>query len=236
ASITINGGALQLAGNLSNSGTFSNAAGTLELTGTGVQLVNGISTLANLTVNGSGTKGINRNLTITGALTMTAGLLNTEGSKITLAGTATITESNTSYVLGQVETTRDLSTAALADFGGLGLQLTPAAGSLMPGLTTARRVTGTPMNAGGPGYSIPRYFDIQSAVNAGLNVTMVFHYLDHEVAAYNEADLVLYRSGNQGGSWAADSNTVADPANNLVTLTGVSQFSYWTAGDINSPL
>ena len=234
--LTQNAGILKLYGDLTNNGTFNQASGVLELTGTGNQLLQGVPALANLTVNGAGNKSIGSNLTISGNLTMLSGLLTTEASKITLTGSALISETNTSYVLGQVETTRNLGTAAMTDFGGMGLELTPASGSVMPGITTVRRVTGTQMNAGGPGYSIPRYFDIQSAINTGLNIEMIFHYLDHEVAAYNEANLVLYRSGNQGGSWFADSASVADPTNNRVTLTGVSGFSFWTAGDITTPL
>ncbi|MFC5271139.1 GEVED domain-containing protein [Adhaeribacter terreus] len=235
ATFTMNGGTLQLSGDLTNSGTYTQTTGLLELTGTGSQQINGIA-LANLTINGGGTKTLGGNVTVNGAVTMTSGILNTGTFKLILGATATISETNTSYVIGEVETVRNLNTASTVTFGGMGIELTPASGSVMPGNTTVRRVTGTQMNGGGPGYSIPRYFDIQSAVNSGLNVNMLFRYLDHEVAAYNEATLALFRSPDQGTTWNAQTASVADPASNTVTLAGVSGFSLWTAGDINNPL
>jgi len=160
---------------------------------------------------------------------MSNGILTTGSDTITLGLNATISEGSSSYVVGNVQTTRTLTTEN-ETFGGLGIELQATA---EPGATTVTRVTGTPIVQGSV-QSIKRYFHISPEINAGLGATLVFHYLDDELNSIAEDDLALFRSsdfvrwGLCGGTVDADANTV--------TLTGIDSFSYWTLGDKKNPL
>jgi hypothetical protein len=156
---------------------------------------------------------------------------------VALSSTATISESETSYVTGNVEATRVLNTAGTgSNFGGMGLTLTPVAGSTsLPGNTRVVRTTGTALTGEGTSVSIQRYFDIQATVNTGLNVTMIFNYFNHELNAIPAANVMLFKSvSGTSGPWANQSPITR--ATNLVTKTGVSGFSIWTLGDATRPL
>lgn len=166
-------------------------------------------------------------------VTVENGFLSTGSHTLFLGSEATITESDTSYVVGNVQTTRTLSEDVSESFGGLGLELEAATAS--PGATTVTRVTGTPVVQGNV-QSIKRYFNIQPAINSGLGATMVFHYFEDELNGIAEAKLGLFRSPDLS-RWAmyGDGGTV-NAGNNTVTATGIDSFSYWTLGDKDSPL
>ncbi|MDX5347637.1 MAG: T9SS type A sorting domain-containing protein, partial [Hymenobacteraceae bacterium] len=234
ATVTVSGGIMHLYGNFNNSGTLTHTSGTVEMIGDASQQLSG-TTLSNLKVVGSGTKVLATNVTVTGSVVMEAGLLNTSGNTLILGPTATLTESSTSYITGNVETTRSVSTATTVNFGCIGLELTPASGSNMPGATTVVRVTGSPVNTG-TSSSIPRYFDIVSVVDNNLDVTMAFKYLDNEVSTFNEDNFVLYKSTDGGTSWVKQAGSAVDKTTNTVTLANVTGFSSWTVGENNAPL
>lgn len=130
--------------------------------------------------------------------------------------------------------TRTLAAGTTESFAGLGLTLTPAAGSTAPGLTLVTRTTGTAITGAGTSQSILRAFNIVPAVNTGLNVTMDFAYLDHELNSVPKANLVMFKSVSGGTPWAPQRGTTA--AGNVVTKTGISDFSTWTLGNSANPL
>ena len=177
-------------------------------------------------------------VTATQTLGLSQGVLNTNGWTATLGPEATLTESVSSYVTGLVAATRNLSSAAANDFGGLGLKLTPQATSTtLPGLTTVRRTTGAAVANLSPNHGILRYYDVQPANNGNLNVTLTFGYAEAELAGLARNELTLYRSiTGVGGPWQPAGYTSREPAANTVTLAGVNHFSTWTLGNTTAPL
>lgn len=236
--LTMNTATLRVAGNFLNQNTTAIAlTGAVQLEGSSPAIIS-VGTLDNLTVNlVGGMVALPRNLTINTALTLTSGLLNTGSYAITLAPTATLSETESSYVTGTVRTTRSLVPGTTNTFGGLGLTLTPAAASVAPGSTVVTRTTGTALTGVGASQSVRRSFNIQPATNSGLNVSMVFGYFDHELNSIAEANLSLFRStSGTAGPWQNYSQQGLDASANTVTRNGIAAFSLWTLGNSTNPL
>ncbi|MDQ2769916.1 MAG: glycine-rich protein [Bacteroidota bacterium] len=232
------GATLQVNGNFANSGTAT-LSGTVAFVGSAATQTLGGSTstpFTTLTVNkASGTVQLAQNLTLNSALTLTSGTLTTTASyQVNLGGSASISESDASYVLGKVVVNRPLSAGTTEPFAGLGLTLTPAAASTAPGATLVTRSTGTAIAGAGTSQSILRSFNIVPTVNTGLNVTMNFAYLDHERNGIAVASLALFKSVSGGTPWIPQRGTTA--AGNVLTKTGISDFSVWTLGNSANPL
>ncbi|WP_460502899.1 LamG-like jellyroll fold domain-containing protein, partial [Hymenobacter agri] len=134
-SLTLNSGAtLQVNGSFASSGTAT-LSGTVAFVGSAAtQMLNVGTGFNTVTVNKpSGTVQLAQNLTINTALTLTSGTLTTTGSyQVNLGGSASLSESDASYVLGKVVVNRTLAPGTAETFAGLGLTLTPAAGSVAP--------------------------------------------------------------------------------------------------------
>ena len=263
ASLTYSAGTLGIFGNLANAGTLalSQTSGTtitgtkLCLRGTASQTISGLSMVHELVVNttGGATATLGNNLAVTGSLTATSGILLTGANTISLTaeqttateGTATISETNLSFVRGQVRTTRNLSAAGTPrSFGGLGLRLLPS-GAVLPGLTTATRYTGTTALTGvGSSQGITRWFRVVPTVDAGLNVELTFSYFDHERNNISPADLTLFSTPSGStpptGPWTTYRSSVAvaptGTGAGTVSVGGLSHLSDWTLGSRLSPL
>jgi len=232
------GGTLQVYGSWVNSSSASTLAGTVAFVGTVNQTINqpSTTTFGRVTVNKpSGNLALAQSMGVSTALTLTNGILTTGSYQAQLGTNATITETDASYVTGNVAMTRTLASSAEA-FGGLGLVLTPASGSTAPGVTNVVRTTGTTISGNGTSKSVQRYFDIRPATNSGLNITMAFSYFDHELNAIPKANLVLFKSTTTtSGPWTPMGGT-SDVANNRVTKSGLTDFSIWTLGNVANPL
>ncbi|HET9502620.1 MAG TPA: LamG-like jellyroll fold domain-containing protein [Hymenobacter sp.] len=231
-------GTLNVYGSWVNTSSASSLAGTVAFVGSTNQTINqpGSLLFGRVAVNKpSGNLTLAQSMGVAQSLTLTSGVLTTGSFQAQLAPTATIAETETSYVTGNVATDRVLGSAA-DDFGGLGLVLAPASGSVAPGATTVVRTTGTTLSGNGTSKSIQRYFDIQPATNTGLNVDMTFSYFDHELNSIPKANLVLYKSeSSPNGPWANMGGT-SDVPNNRVLKTGLTDFSIWTLGNMMNPL
>ncbi|KAA9331527.1 T9SS type A sorting domain-containing protein [Hymenobacter busanensis] len=229
---------LQVSGNFINQNAAAySAAGTLQFLGTNPELT-GLASANNLVMDlATGSTNLANDLSVTGGLTMTNGLLNTGSHTLTLGSAATLTESETSYVVGKVQTTRPLSPGTAQTFGGLGLTLAPVAGSTSPGSTLVIRTTGTALNGTNNSQSVKRYFDIRPATSTGLNVNMAFRYFAAELNGISESNLMLFRStSGVAGPWQPQGYSTRDAATNTLTKTGVTAFSIWTLGSSVLPL
>ena len=232
------GGTLQVYGSWVNTSSMSTLDGTVAFVGAANQSINQPSTTRFGTVAINKTAGninLAQSMSVSKALNLTSGVLGTGSFQAQLANTATIAESETSYVTGNVATTRTIGSSA-ESFGGLGLVLTPASGSAAPGATAVVRTTGITLSGNGTSKSIQRYFDVKPANNSGLNVAMDFSYFDHELNSIPKADLVLFKSETStSGPWAAMGGT-SDVPSNKVLKAGVNEFSIWTLGNATNPL
>ena len=226
-------GDIEIKGDMLNSGQFTCSTGKVKLTGNGPQQVSG-GLYFNLEVNGAGTKTLTDDADVYNGVQMLNGILTTGPYRLKLNTLANLTETDASYVLGRVEARRTLSAGTLEDFGGVGLLLTPASGSTLPGATLVSRITGiAPVGAGGS-TGILRYFDISAPTSAGLNMQMTINYLPHELNGIAPADLRFFHSANSGATWQNMGRSSA--GTNSVTLNGVTGFSRWTLGDQQAPL
>jgi len=230
-SLLLGGGELDLYGDHLGSGAFVQTGGTLATRGAGAQSLRA-GTYRSVEIGGGGTKTIGA-ATITQALTLSGAILATGPATLTLAPTATLTETDASYVLGQVQTTHTLGTGA-DSFGGLGLTLAPAGA---PGATTVLRTTGQPLGVAGAS-SIGRYFDIRAAVSRGLQgATLTQQYLPHELNGLPEAQLDMFRSVDGGGSWSDEGATRRDTPAHLVSRAYVADLQgRWTLAPATAPL
>ncbi|MCC3156132.1 hypothetical protein LJ737_02730 [Hymenobacter sp. 15J16-1T3B] len=222
-------GNLEVKGDLNNTGVFSCTTGGVLLTGAGPQLVGG-GLYYNLEVRGAGTKTLSDDVTLANNLVMNGGILDTGPNKIRLNADALLTETAASYVLGRVEARRTPRSGQTEIFGNVGLALTPAAGSLLPGLTTVVRTTGTAATINGTP-ALKRYFDITAGVTTGLNVDMRFDYLSNELNGLAAADLRFFKSTNSGSTWEYKGISSSGPG--FAQLSGVDGFSRWTLGEQN---
>ncbi|MDO7874596.1 hypothetical protein Q5H93_07620 [Hymenobacter sp. ASUV-10] len=142
-------GDIEIKGDMLNSGQFTCSTGKVKLTGNGPQQVSG-GLYFNLEVNGPGLKTLTDDIDIYNGVQMLSGILTTGPYHLKLNAMSNLTETDASYILGRVEVRRTAVSGVLEDFGGVGLLLTPAVGSVLPGPTLVNRITGVaPMGAGG---------------------------------------------------------------------------------------
>jgi len=234
-------GDLEVKGDVLNSGQFVCTTGTVRLTGPGAQQLSG-GLYFNLEINGGGTKTISAEVDVSNGIQMLNGLLSTGTTFIKLGNLANLTETETSYVLGQVSVTRTINTATPSSaFGGIGLLLQPATNSTMPGVTTAIRTTGTAPIGANNTVGILRYFDLTAATRTGLNLAMTVSYFNHELNGIAPANLLFFRSFSDGIPWQYF--YVSSAATNSVVLNGITSLNAssnstvrWALGDASAPL
>lgn len=222
-----------------NSGNFDSGTGTVMITGTVADVgseIGGSTTtnFYNLTLN----KTMNHvqlgsTIQIANDLTFTQGCLNLAGHDLHLDGTngSVVRENETNLIWGasgEIIITQDLNAPSAVNPGNLGVQISSAQNL---GSTVVKR--GHQQIVDGPGFSINRYFDISPANNTALDATLVFHYLESELAGIAEADLDIWR--NDGSGWELQSGTL-DMGANTVTKSGIPSFSTWTLAGGGDPL
>ncbi len=226
-------GDLEIKGDMLNSGQFTCSTGKVRLTGAGNQVVSG-GLYFNLEVNGGGTKTFSDDAEVYNGVQMLGGILATGLFRIKLDALANLSETETSYVLGRVEARRTPTIGATEDFGGLGLLMQPATGSVLPGSTLVSRVTGTAPGGAGGSRAILRYFDITATTATGLNLALTMEYFTHELNGIAPANLRFYKSVDAGAHWMNKGRSSAGAG--YAVLNSVDGFSRWTLGDITAPL
>lgn len=216
--------------------TRNYSASMYEYAGTAAQVTGDAlpSSVTKLGVKNSTGVTLTNSLTVNGTLTVASGDLITGANTVTLGNAATLSETAGSMVLGNLTTTRTLSQSTNDAFGGIGVEINAAGAA--PGSTSVTRVTGSALLGNGNS-SIKRYFNINPTVNTGLNATLVFHYDDRtaELNGLTESTLQLFKSTDDGSTWALGAGTV-NTTSNAITLNGITDFSMWTAGSNTSPL
>lgn len=212
--------------------------GTLVFQGTAAQTYTTAATtgdgLYNVIVNNSNGVSMSGDMRITGSgnLTCTSGILTTNAATVVLSSTATLTESLTSYVLGNVSSTRT-PTPGLNAYGNMGLELTVA--GTLPGSTVVSRETGVSYALGCSGASVKRKFTVTPTVNAGLNVTLTYKYAANafELNGLDENYFTLFSGG---GPWSVFSPTaVLDAGNNSIIVSGLTSIAGAYVASIPNP-
>jgi autotransporter-associated beta strand protein len=225
-----------------SSGTFTAGTSTVNFVGTANQTIPALN-FYNVKLNNSTGAVLGGNISVSGTITLTSGVLATGVSTVDLGANGSIVEATpnthapTSYVTGKVKSTRNTgSTSGTVTFGGLGLDITET--TKTNNSTVVIRTTGTPKSytlGATTYYGILRFFDITPVNDVNLNGTMVMHYFDHELNGSTEANLRIYKDST--GGWIRKAGSSPSPSTNSISLSGIKDFSLWTASDyINQPL
>jgi hypothetical protein len=228
--LTLAAGELALYGDYAGTGALAQTGGTVATRGATAQTLRPAS-YQTLLIGGTGLKTIGA-ATIGATLTLAGPVLSTGSATLTLAPTATLTETEASYVLGKVQSTRPLGTTS-ESFGGLGLVIVAASA---PGPTTVVRTTGQPQGVG-TASSISRYFDIAAATGRSLpGATLSQQYAQHELNGLAESQLTMFRSTDAGATWTNEGATQRDATARTVRRTYVTDLNgRWTLGSAASP-
>ncbi len=257
------GGTLAVSGNLLNrsddarflvSSAIPYTGGVLALRGAAPQQVSGVGELFDLQMNSTSTAVLTTPLRLDHFLTMDGGVLSTGLVDIELyhdnpfagelfSNARLVHESETSYVLGRIQTRRFVDAGAgPEDFSGLGFTLSSRSGSTAPDLTRLTRYTGVAQSGVGSRPGVLRAYNAEPGTDTGLDLTLDLHYFAHERNGLADADLRPYSSsGGLAGPWALEpgSTRLAPPAPDsasTIRLTSLTHLSGWTLGAAASPL
>lgn len=238
--LTLTNGTFSIGGHtITLDGTLSIGSGSLVggtssnivIGGSGTGVILPTVTLNNLTLNRASGGSLTGDVTINGTLIITNGTLNTGANTIILAPSAVLSEAEGQPVVGTIRTVRNITaTSGTESFGNIGADIT--LNGVAPGTTTVLRKTGTPSNGNGH-TSINRYFDISPTTNTALNAGFVLHYDTTEVNGQNSVTLEMYRSSDNGVTWNNQGGTV-NAVSRTISITGVNDFSRWTASDTSN--
>lgn len=155
-------------------------------------------------------------ITSTGNLNCSSGILTTGSNRVILTGTtSTMTESSSSYVVGFVRTTRNIGSSVNQPFGGIGFEINAAGAA---NSTLVERETGTSITMGCPAASLRRIFTVTPTTNAGLNATLVYRYLNSvaELNGINENFINLF----DGAGNLISNLGVLNTGTSSITVTG----------------
>ena len=229
----------------------------LEFVGSQTQdvlVMQGNTTLYNLRVNKpSGELRLDNNISITNNLDLPSGFLNLNQKTIDLGTTGFLSNEGTNHSTycdcsqSYVQSTSTIGSNVTTNPGNIGLEITTNGNQM--GTTIIRR---RHQRAGSTSInllhttkpSVYRIFEVLPQFNGtdyppnGLNVTLNFNYLEHEIGPEintEELTFTLWRSGNQGTLWEEKGGTI-DATNNIVTLTNFPQFSWVSVGPTKATL
>jgi len=235
------------ANNISNNGIYinstfkNNTGGNINIDNTvldGIDHSSGtsITTFNNLEIDkASNDLKLLQEVNVDNQLQMTAGNLNLNGYDLTLGTTngTIISESASSYIYststGEVIKVANLNAPNNENPGNIGVNITSSANL---GTTTIKRGHVIQVVNGEQG--IVRYYDISPSNNSGLDATVQFSYLDHELNGSAENDLAPFRYN--GVDWDEYLATSNDETNNWVETNAVDAFSVWTLAMLVVPL
>lgn len=236
-----NDGTYSISGNLTNNANNNMNTGTGEfiLNGTEQQTVAGTNTILfyNLNIDNSSTGIVlNTGISVSNRLEMTDGNVNLNSQTIDLGTTGTLiseTSNNRIYgTSGTIEATRDLNAPSADNVAGLGLEITSSSNMGTTQIIRGHEPQTDPNGTTG----IERYYDISPSNNSGLDASITFNYYDIELTGHTEANLVAWKSTDNGITWTNEGGTV-NTASNHLSHSGIDGFSRWTLSDeINHPL
>ena len=224
-----------------NNGTFNAGTGTVHIKGDGTDAQSAIggsstTTFYNLKINKSSNGSqLNQQIQVDNELQMIAGNLDLNNNDLQLGSSnGTITgESAVSYIHGssggEVIKSVDLNAPNDENPGNIGVSITSSANL---GSTTIYR--GHVVQDVNGENSIERYYDIVPNNNTGLDATLQFYYLDHELNGIPENDLSPFE--HDGVEWTEHAINNSNQTSNFVEVAGIDEFNFWTLAEMVAPL
>ncbi len=136
--------------------------------------------------------------------------------------------------LGFVRALRPVGAMGTFNPGNLGMEITTT--GTAPGNTEVKRRHRLVDLSGNYPSSVYRYFEVVPQFNVYFDATVKFRYFDGEVSPLTPGLILdLFRSTDQGGSWAAQ-GALHDIADRTIIKTGLPGFSWFAAGPGLGPL
>ncbi len=218
-----------IAGNWSNSGTFTPGNSTVTFHGSSAQTIggSGATTFNNLTINNPSGVTLNNNATVTGTLTLASGDLNTGSNTLTLGSAATVTGSGD--VVGNVQRAHAFNTGTNYAFNNANTLVNFS--SVTNGASPSIVVNLSKSAPAGLTTAVPRTYAITPTLNS-YNATLQLGYKDSETGGMTEANLRAWR--HNGTRWVLQPGGV-DTTNNYVYASNVTAFSNWAITDNGAP-
>ena len=243
ASLTVNnGGTLNVCNDWENLGNASIGTGTVVFQGTGTQQITGTTNWQNITFNNvGGDILLNDGLNISGVLTLTDGIINTQFNDFTMnSGSSTTGASAASFIYGRITKVgntdfefpigdgTDWAPLAIANLTGDAATQFTADYVRQPYIDTEQLLTGDP-NGDLNNVSVLEYWNLtNSGTASAADVTLfwkdqtfssITDYGDLQIAHYN------------GSVWEnMGQNVIVSSDPGSITVTGVSSFSPFTFG------
>ncbi|MBN2746441.1 MAG: T9SS type A sorting domain-containing protein [Bacteroidales bacterium] len=189
--------------------------------------ISGSPSMQNMYIGSNASPTVNSNFSVSGNLIIQSNLalgnyiadLGSTGQLIEAGGLLCACDGHSDFCAS-------LNNISCSNIGGLGATISCSANM---GSTTVKRYHYPIVGAGGD-QSIKRFYVIDPSNNSNLDATLVFHYDDSELNGNNENSLTLYKSEDQGQSWLPVGG-VLNTSDNTITLSGISDFSWWTAAE-----
>jgi hypothetical protein len=172
---------------------------------------------------------LDNDIMVTGNVLMNQGNLQLNNHLLDLGSTGMINgESNHSFITGlhggTIKITALLNAPQAVNPGNIGVELTSPANM---GLTVISR--GHVQQTGRDGETgIQRYFEITPAMNAGLDASLRFYYLDGELAGNNQNELSLFTSLKNGNNWSARVNENINREDHSIMENHLDQLNWFT--------
>ncbi len=168
------------------------------------------------------------NLDVSGTLTVSS-QITTGSNTIDLGTTGSLTgETPSNYIVGKIQTARDVSSPQ-NNIGGLGISIDPQSNNM--GNTTILRETGTAIQSG----TLKQVWTITPATQPSGPVTVTLTWPSGNDNNVNLADLVVFKSGDGGGTWSIVSavfNTASDPRTATFSISSFSEFTIGESGTL----
>ncbi|MBI1732533.1 MAG: hypothetical protein HYR49_07160 [Gammaproteobacteria bacterium] len=229
---TTNNPTVNLAGNLSNSGTFNSGTGTFTFNGSAAQSVTGATTFTNMTLdNGSGLT-LNNDVTANTLLTFTNGTITTGANKMIIDTAGSHTGSSSArYVIGTMEKVGPVATFtfAVGDASNYTPVLTAFSGGGASGSLAVNTTAGEHPNIGTSTLdstrSVNRYWTLTSTGLTGTyDATITFISPGDVDSASDFSSYTIQRFS--GGSWFTTTTGAQNNTDTSATgLTGFGDFA-----------
>lgn len=219
--------AINIRGNWTNDGTFTQRSGTVTFNGTAAQTIGGANstTFNNLTINNTAvpqpgvTLGIDT--TVGGTLTLTTDLSSGDNA-LTHTGGATAC-SGAGDLVGIVTRTT-IAVGTTYCFGNSLNTIQFNSGTPSSPTMTVTLVKGSlPGNISG---AVNRLYTLEPTGMTAFSATVQLRYLQGELGAIPESNLKLWRDTTGTGNWVEVGGTV-NVTNDYVNVAGVTAFSPW---------
>jgi len=248
-----NSHSINLGGNWTNNGSFTQGTQTVTLDGSSAQTIGGSSTTTfyNLTVNNSAGLTLNHTTNLSHTLTLTSGLVNTSSSNLLVIGSSATAVSGVSsarYIDGPVR--KDGSSNFVFPVGDAGKYARIGISNLSGSDNfTAEYHKATPTNNTSYSYPITKvsdneYWDLNRA-GSSVTATVTLYWEDSQWSGIG--NISELRVMHYGTSWTAVSGTYTNSGSaglssvnsgsiGVSSVSSFSPFSFGTIDNIHNPL